>query len=211
MAELLSDEIEDYAREHSERPAALLERLREETHSTMPSPQMQVGAVEGALLRMLVRLTRAWRVLEIGTFTGYSALMMAEALPDDGELITCDMDPTSNEVARRYFAQSPHGKKIRPILGPAQETLKTLSGPFDLAFIDADKESYPAYWDAVLPLVRQGGLVAADNTLWSGRVLSPRSGSDRAIVAFNDQVALDARVEKVLLTIRDGVTLAWKR
>ncbi len=211
MAELLSDEIEDYAREHSERPAALLERLREETYATMPNPQMQVGAAEGVLLRMLVRLARAWRVLEIGTFTGYSALMMAEGLPDDGELITCDVDPRSNEVARRYFAQSPHGKKIRPILGPALETLKTLSGPFDLAFIDADKESYPAYWDAVLPLVRQGGLVVADNTLWSGRVLSPRSGSDRAIVAFNDQVALDDRVEKVLVTMRDGITVAWKR
>ncbi|MBI3180650.1 MAG: class I SAM-dependent methyltransferase [Myxococcales bacterium] len=208
---LVPDEVEAYAAEHSERPSALLEELREETYAKMRDPQMQVGAVEGALLRLLVRLSRARRVLELGTFTGYSALMMAEGLPEDGELITCDLDERALEMARRYFARSPHGKKIRVRPGPALQTLPALEGPFDFAFVDADKESYPRYYDAILPLLSRGGLLAFDNALWSGRVLHPVGEEDRAIAALNEKVAGDARVEKVLLTVRDGVLLAYKR
>ncbi|MDQ3266830.1 MAG: class I SAM-dependent methyltransferase [Myxococcota bacterium] len=208
---MIDPAIENYAAQHSEKPGALLERLREETFASMESPRMQVGQLEGDFLRLLVRLSRAQRILEIGMFTGYSALMMAEGLPEDGELYTCEVNPKAEEMARRYFAQSPHGKKIQIRMGPALETIRTLQGPLDLVFIDADKENYGAYYDAVLPLVRQGGLIVADNTLWSGRVLAPQEESDRAIVAFNTMVANDPRVEKVLVTVRDGMMLAWKR
>jgi caffeoyl-CoA O-methyltransferase len=208
---LVPEAIEEYATALTEPVAPLFEQLREETYSKMELPQMQVGPLEGSFLRLLVRLSRAKRVLEIGMFTGYSALMMAEGLPEDGELITCDINPKAEEVARRYFAKSPDGKKIKVRMGPALETIKSLNGPFDLVFIDADKENYARYYDAVLPLLRSGGLIVADNVLWSGRVLKPQEQTDRAIVAFNQKVATDSRVEKVMLTIRDGMTLAWKR
>ena len=203
--------IEDFAARHTEPVPPLLEKLREETFASMQNPGMQVGRIEGAFLRILVKMLQAKRVLEIGMFTGYSALSMAEGLPDDGELVTCDVDPKAEAIARRYFAQSPHGKKIQIRMGPALETIKTLKGPLDLVFIDADKESYPAYYDAVFPLVRPGGAIVGDNTLWSGRVLKPERESDRAIVAYDEKVANDPRVDKVLLTVRDGVFLAIKR
>jgi caffeoyl-CoA O-methyltransferase len=144
-------------------------------------------------------------------FTGYSGLSMASALPDDGELITCDVDPKAEAIAKRYFARSPHGKKIQVRMGPALETIRSLKDPLDLVFIDADKENYPAYYDAVFPLVRQGGLIVADNALWSGRVLDPKADSDRAIVAYNQKVSSDPRVTKVMLTVRDGMFLALKK
>jgi len=208
---LVPEPIEEYAAEHTEAPAPIFEKLREETYSKMSLPQMQVGRNEGTFLKLLVRLSRAKRVLEIGMFTGYSGLMMAEGLPDDGELITCDVDPKAEAMAKRYFAQSPHGKKIHIRMGPALETIKTLKGPIDMVFIDADKENYPKYYDGVLPLLRKGGLLVADNVLWSGRVLDPKEETDRAIVEFNDKVAKDARVEKVLLSVRDGMMLAVKK
>ncbi|RJS26049.1 methyltransferase [Corallococcus sp. H22C18031201] len=208
---LVPRDIEAYAEAHTEHVSPLLEELRELTYAEVASPHMQVGRMEGTFLRLLVALLQARRVLEIGTFTGYSALCMAEALPEDGELITCDLNPSVAEVARRFFARSPHGHKVHLRLGPALETLRTLKGPFDLAFIDADKGNYAAYYDAVLPLVRPGGLVVADNVLWSGRVLQPESAQDHAIVAFNQKVAADPRVEKVMLTVRDGLLLARKR
>jgi caffeoyl-CoA O-methyltransferase len=208
---LVPPQIEEYAQAHTEFPGPIFEELRKTTYAQMQSPHMQVGRMEGTFLRMLVKLARARRVLELGTFTGYSALMMAEGLPDDGELVTCDIDQNATSVAKSFFARSPHGRKIQVKLGPALETLKTLQGPFDLAFIDADKPNYSAYYDAVVPLLRSGGLLVADNTLWSGRVLQPESAQDHAIVAFNAKVAADPRVEKVLLTIRDGMMLALKR
>jgi caffeoyl-CoA O-methyltransferase len=208
---LVPPEIEQYAQAHTEPPGPLFEELRETTYARMASPHMQVGRLEGTFLRLLVKLARARRVVEVGTFTGYSALMMAEGLPEDGELITCDINPEAAEVARGFFARSPHGKKIQLRLGPALETLKTLAGPIDLAFIDADKGNYSAYYDALVPLLRPGGLLVADNTLWSGRVLNPQQPDDNAIVAFNAKVAGDARVEKVRLTVRDGMMLALKR
>jgi caffeoyl-CoA O-methyltransferase len=211
MLTLVPDAIEAYAEAHSEKPSPLLESLAKETRETMEDHQMLVGPVEGAFLRMLVRLVRARRVLEIGMFTGYSALTMAEGLPDDGELITCEINPKAEAIARRYFAASPHGRKIRVQMGPALETIKSLTGPFEFVFIDADKENMIAYFERALALVPSGGLIAVDNTLWSGRVLEPRAQSDRAVVAFNEHVASDGRVEKLLLTLRDGVTLAWKR
>jgi caffeoyl-CoA O-methyltransferase len=205
------DGIDAYADQVSEPVDPLLQELREETYASMSAPNMQVGRIEGTFLKLLVQLSRAKRVLEIGMFTGYSGLCMASALPEDGELITCDVDPKAEAIARRYFARSPHGRKIQVRMGPALETIRTLKEPLDLVFIDADKENYPAYYDAVFPLVRQGGLIVADNALWSGKVLDPKADSDRAIVAYNQKVSSDPRVTKVMLTVRDGMFLALKK
>jgi caffeoyl-CoA O-methyltransferase len=211
MDRIVPDAIDAYAEQHSDEVEPLFDELRAETFASMESPQMQVGRLEGRFLHLLVKMTSARRVLEIGMFTGYSALMMASALPDDGELVTCDIDPAAEAIARRYFDRHPHGKKITIRMGPALDTLASLSGPLDLVFIDADKGNYVAYYEAVLPLLRPGGLIVADNTLWSGKVVTPQTEVEQAIARFNDHVARDARVDKVLLTVRDGMTLARKR
>ena len=211
MPNIVPEEIERYAEAHTQPPDPLFEELREETYRTMSSPGMQVGAVEGRLLRMLVQISGARRALEIGMFTGYSGLMIASGLPEDGELVTCDVDPKAEEIARRYFARSPHGRKITIRMGPALETIRTLKGPLDFVFIDADKQNYTAYYDAVVPLLSPRGLIVIDNVLWSGKVLAPKEETDRAIVSMNDHVAKDPRVEKVLLTVRDGMMLVRKR
>jgi caffeoyl-CoA O-methyltransferase len=154
----------------------------------------------------------ARRVLEIGTFTGYSALCMARALPEDGEIITLDIDPNATRIAQSFFDRVSHGKKIRIMLGDALTTIRSLptTALFDLVFLDADKERYPDYFELVLPLLRQGGLLVADNTLWSGRVLAPVAATDHAITRFNDLVTADPRVQNVLLSVRDGMMLARK-
>lgn len=212
MADIVSKELESYAEKHTTTASPLFVRLREETFASMESPGMQTGPVEGRFLQLLARMVGARRILEIGMFTGYSGLMMAEALPEGGELITCDVNPKAEAFARRYFAESPHGKKITIRMGPALETIASLKGPLDMVFIDADKENYPAYWDAVVPLVRSGGIIVGDNVLWSGRVIDPKddSPSTQAIRAFNEKVQGDARVENVLLSVRDGIMLARK-
>jgi len=210
---IVDPDIERYAHDHTRQRPPLLDELREVTYAGVPDPQMQVGRVEGALLKLLASLAGARRALEIGTFTGYSALCIAEALPDDGELITCDRDPDVTRIARSFFDRSEHGHKIRIALGDALASVRALpeDPPFDLVFIDADKERYVDYYEAVVPRLRSGGLLLADNTLWSGRVLDPRADSDRALVAFNARVTADPRVENVLLTVRDGLMLARKR
>jgi caffeoyl-CoA O-methyltransferase len=208
---LVPEPIELYAAAHSDPVPQLLDELREETYATMSFPQMQVGRIEGALLKMLVRLIGARRVVEIGMFTGYSALSIAEGLPDDGVLVTCDVDPKAEAIARRYFARSPHGKKIDVRMGPALDTIRKLAPPLDFVFIDADKANYERYYEAALPLLRPGGLIVADNALWSGSVLDPKTDDARGIAALNDKVAADDRVEKVLLTVRDGMLFARKR
>jgi len=211
MLSFVDERIENYAAEHSAVESPLLARLAGETHQSMDSPQMLTGRLEGSFLRLLVRMVQARRVLEIGMFTGYSALMMAEALPDDGQLVTCEIDPRAEAIARRYFAESPHGKKIEIRMGPAAQTLSGLAGPFDLAFIDADKTNYPAYYEPCLGLLRQGGVLVADNVLWSGRVLEPADDQTRAIVAFNQRVHADPRVDHALLPVRDGIMIAVKK
>jgi caffeoyl-CoA O-methyltransferase len=211
MNDFIDPEVEQFARDHTEPESELHVRLREETYRVMDRPQMQVDVVEGRFLKMLVRLTGARSILEVGTFTGYSALMMAEGLPDDGRVTTCEVDPKAEALARRYFSESPHGHKITIRMGPALETIKTLSGPFDLVFIDADKANYSNYYEASLPILKPGGLVVADNVLWSGKVLDPKESDDHAIVAFDRMVQSDPRVENVCLTVRDGMMLARKR
>ena len=203
--------VEQFARDHTEPETDLYVRLREETYRVMQWPEMQVDVIEGRFLQMLVRLSGAKSILELGMFTGYSALMMAEALPDDGHLITCEIDPKAEAIARRYFAESPHADKITIRMGPALDTTKTLAGPLDLVFIDADKVNYSNYYEACLPLLKSGGLVVADNVVWSGKVIDPKDADDHVIVAFNRLVQSDPRVKNVCLTVRDGMMLAWKR
>lgn len=210
MKRIVPKKIEQYCQEHTKPESPLLHELVIETFAQTAFPEMEVGHLEGALLRILVRLLRAKRILELGTFTGYSSLLMAEGLPDDGKLITCDIDPETTQIAKKYWDRSPHGKKIELKLGPALVTLKTIEGLFDLVFIDADKVNYINYWELCLPKIRRGGLLVIDNVLWSGSVLNPEDETERAIDEFNKHVYNDKRVEVVMLPIRDGVTLAWK-
>lgn len=211
MSNIVSEDLDAYAEQHSTDPHAVFFDLAKQTREEMEMHRMQVGKVEGGLLRMLARLVGARSILEIGTFTGYSALCMAEGMHEDGRLVTCDVDPKATTMAKEFWAKSPHGKKIELRLGPALDTIAGLDGPFDMAFIDADKQNYRAYWEAVVPKMRPGGLLVTDNVLWSGRVLQPRDELDIAVDTFNKHVVADERVEAVMLTVRDGVTLAWKR
>ena len=211
MSYLVDEQVEEYAERHSSAPDELLAELAAETKATMAAPQMLTGPIEGRFLELLVAGCGAKRVLEIGTFTGYSALSMAAALPPDGRIDTLDIEPKHAEVAQRYFDRSPHGSKITLHLGPGLETIAALEGEFDFVFIDADKENYDAYFEAVLPRLSAGGLVAIDNTLWSGRVLDPPDETTKLIAALNDKLASDDRVVAVQLTVRDGVTLVRRR
>jgi caffeoyl-CoA O-methyltransferase len=206
--------LEDYAAAHSTPPSEALERVSTATHVAFsPRAQMLVGSLEGRFLAMLVAISGARRILEIGTFTGYSAIAMAEALPADGRITTLELDPVHAETAAKHIEAAGVGDRVEIVRGPAIESLRRLEGPFDIVFIDADKAGYPDYYEAVVPLVRPGGLIVADNVLWSGRVLdAPDSDRDSAALrTFNDLVVHDPRVECVMLTIRDGVTLIRRR
>ena len=208
--DFLDEKIEEYAFNHTSYEGDLLKRLEEETYEKLEIPQMTTGRIEARFLKLLARLVGAKRILEIGTFAGYSALSMAESLPENGELITCEVDPEAIVFARKYFNLSTHGKKITLFEGEALDSLKSISGPFDMAFIDADKENYINYYEAILPMIRSGGLLAVDNVLWSDRVLDPKDKSDKAIHQFNERVIQDKRVESVLLTVRDGLNCIIK-
>ena len=208
--DFIDEKIEKYAFNHTSEEGELLKRLEDETYEKLEIPQMTTGRLEARLLKLLARLVGARRIIEIGTFGGYSALSMAEALPEDGALVTCEMDPVAITFARRYFSESPHGKKITLMEGPALESIEKLSGTFDMAFIDADKVNYCNYYEAILPMIRDGGLIAVDNVLWSGRVLDPKDESDIAIDQFNKRIIEDQRVESVLLTVRDGLNCIVK-
>jgi caffeoyl-CoA O-methyltransferase len=209
VSPVVPDELDRYAAEHTTPPGDLLERLAEETRATLVSPQMMTGPIEGRFLQMLVFATGARRILELGTYSGYSSISMAGALPDGGRIDTCEVEERHAAVARRYIEEAGFSDRITVHLGPALETVERLEGPWDLVFIDADKVNYVNYYEAVLPRLAERGLIAADNTLWSGRVLDDADDSEatRAIRAFNEHVRGDPRVVSVLLTIRDGVTL----
>lgn len=211
MMRLIDPDLEAYACAHSVAPSDLLREIEIYTKTHRPDAEMLSGPLEGALLRLLVTLLPAHRILEIGLFTGYSALTMASAMPDDGLLISCEQDPEACVLAQRFFDRSPHGRKIHIRPGPALDTLEALRHEvFDLVFVDADKENYPLYYDRTWPLIRAGGLLVADNTLWSGRVLHPKTSADLGMAAFNRKVHHDTTGEAVLLTLRDGVTVVRK-
>lgn len=213
----LDKALYDYILETTLREPEILTRLRKETDSH-PRAGMQISPDQGQLLRLLAELTDAKRILEIGTFTGYSSLAMAQALPSDGEMVCCDVSEEYTAVARRYWAEAGVDKKITLRLAPAVDTLDALigegrGGAFDMAFIDADKENYQNYFERCLTLVRPGGLVAVDNVLWHGRVIDPADDTvdTKAIRAFNAQLKNDERVTISLLSVADGLTLARKR
>lgn len=213
MENLVEPDIEAYAEAHSAPESEVCRALREDTYRTMEIPHMVVGPLEGAFLKMMVQLARARSVLEIGMFTGYSALSMAEVLPDDGRLVTCEIDQDSAALARKHFAKSQHGRKIEIRMGPALETLRELTGPFDLIFIDADKGNYLNYYRRALELVSPQGVILIDNVLWSGDVLiqPPPDQRTAVIQELNRLVASDPRVACVLVTIRDGVLVVRPR
>ncbi|MDP1770423.1 MAG: class I SAM-dependent methyltransferase [Nitrospirota bacterium] len=207
MKTLVSADIDAYAQAHSMPESDLCRALRDETQRRMESPQMIVGPLEGAFLKMMTQLVGARRVLEIGMFTGYSALCFAEALPADGAVITCEVDEASAALARQYFTRSPVGKKIEIRMGPALDTMRELTGPFDLIFIDADKVNYLNYYRRALDLLSPTGVILIDNVLWDGDVLKqpPPDEKTAAIQELNRTVSNDPRVSAVLVTIRDGV------
>ena len=208
--------IKDYTVRYTTPMPPLLEELIAVTNEQLgPAAVCICGVEEGTLLQMLVASIGARRVLDIGTFTGFSALMMAAALPDDGRVIACEVNPNFLAVARRFIARSPHGHKIEIREGPALETLKTVQGPIDFASIDADKENYIGYYEALVPMLAPNGMIAVDNVLWSGHVAYPEKyegndfmpGGTRIMATFNERVQQDPRVKNVILTVRDGVML----
>ena len=213
----ITDEIEEYLGRQGVREPDVLGRLRAET-SKLPQSDMQINSVQGGFLQLLVRLTGARRVLEVGTFTGYSSTAMALALPPDGQITCCDVSREWTDVARRYWTDAGVADRVDLRLGPAIETLDALladagEGSYDMAFIDADKPNYDGYYERALRLVRPGGLIAIDNTLWSGHVAdsSVDDTNTNAIRALNDKIAKDDRVDPVILPIADGMTLALVR
>jgi caffeoyl-CoA O-methyltransferase len=209
--DIVAEAVDAYAEAHTTRPAEHLRALAHETRETLGSPGMLTGAVEGRFLEMLVFLAQSRFVLEIGTFSGYSALSMAPALPAGGRIVTLELSDEHADFAERHIAEAGLADRIEVLRGPAIESIATLDGPFDLVFIDADKPGYLDYYEAVLPKLAERGLIVADNVLWSGRVADPPSDDDmestRALREFNDHVVADDRVVSVMLTVRDGVTL----
>jgi predicted O-methyltransferase YrrM len=210
-APFLPEKVARYIHEHSVREPLVLRELREATKA-VPMSGMQIGADQGQFLQLLVQAIGARRCLEIGTYTGYSALAVALALPEDGRLICCDISEEWTAVGKPFWKKAGVEKKIDLRIGPALQTLKGLKGPFDFVFIDADKPNYLKYYEACLPLVRKNGIIAIDNTLWSGAVADPtqKDADTVALRQFNDALHADQRVVLSMLPLGDGVTLALK-
>jgi caffeoyl-CoA O-methyltransferase len=208
----LTDALYDYIVAMGTRETDVQRELRAETRK-LPNAAMQIGPDQAALLQILVRVLGATRCIEIGTFTGYSALAVALALPSNGRIVCCDLNAEWTEIGRRFWKKARVERKIDVRLGPALETLKTLKGKFDFAFIDADKPNYWRYFERCLELVRKGGVIAVDNTLWGGSVLDPAKQDEntRAVREFNKRLSGERRVDIALVPIGDGLTLAVKR
>ncbi len=209
----LAEIVENYVDAHTDDVSLLLEELLAETEKITGRSRWSIGKVEGKLLQMLIKISNATRVVEVGTFTGYSALVMAEALPEDGILTTCENSREYADIARRYFEKSPYGKKIQLKLGPALESLKAIpDNSEDFVFIDADKPSYGIYFDEALRILRRGGIIFVDNVFWRYKIFKKKITNEnaRAIAAFNQKVRQEDRVEKVMLSVRDGVYLIRK-
>ena len=214
---MMTEEIQEYLVAHSVREPAILAELRAET-AGMPDAQMQIGPEQGQLMALLARLIGARRCIEVGVYTGYSSLAVALALPDDARIIACDVSEEWTSVARRYWQKAGVAHKIDLRLQPAARTLQALidageSGRYDFAFVDADKPAYSVYYELLLELLRPGGLMTIDNTLWSGRVADPaeQDANTLALRAFNELVYRDQRIDLSLLPVGDGLTLARKR
>ena len=205
---------EEYILSHSDIEPEYLRKVNRATHLRMINPRMISGPFQGRVLSMFCKMIQPLRILELGTFTGYSALCMAETLPENGVLHTIECDDELEDFILQNFADSEHGHKIQLHIGDAQTEIQKLDETFDLVFIDADKREYLAYYEAVLPKLKYGGFILADNTLWDGKVLKPAEQNDKQtieIMRFNDFIANDIRVEKVLLPLRDGLTVIRKK
>ena len=209
--DIVAREAEEYAAEHTTPMSALLEEVERFTLTGTPYPGMLTGRVEGRFLQFMVSLSGARQIVDIGTFTGYSALAMAEALPENGSVLTIEHNPEHARIAQGFFDRSPVGTKIILRIGEAPEILRDLpDGEADLVFIDADKGNYGLYYEEAMRIVREGGLVLADNALWYGRIFRPEDDDSRAMADFNAMVNRDGRAEKLFLTIRDGIYLIRK-
>lgn len=209
--DMVAKEAEEYAADHTSPLSSLLEEVERFTLTGTPYPGMLTGRVEGRFLQLVVQLSGARQVVEVGTFTGYSALAMAEALPQDGTILTIERNPDYAKIAQDFFDRSSSGYKIALRLGDAREVLRILpDAKADLVFIDADKQDYSAYYQESMRIVRNGGLILADNALWYGRIFDPQDDDSRAMADFNEMVNEDHRSEKLFLTIRDGIYLIRK-
>jgi predicted O-methyltransferase YrrM len=208
------DNITSYCTQHSEHEDDLLKEVARQTHLKTLKPRMFSGHLQGAFLSMISQLINPTYILEIGTFTGYSALCLAKGLNENGKLITLDNNPETSLIAKDFFAKSLYKNKIEFISGDAPQVIPTLPHTFDLVFIDADKKNYALYYDLVFDKLKSGGLILADNVLWSGKVLDLATNNDKGTLnmqAFNEKVAKDNRVEKVMMPLRDGITLIRKK
>ena len=209
----ITQEIEEYCEAHSTPEPELLYRLNRETNLKVMNPRMLSGHIQGMFLTSLVQMMQPKAVLEIGTYTGYAAICLAEGLPDDGIIDTIEIDVELEDIIRKYFSQYPKKEKINLHIGDAVEVIPTLDKTYDLVFMDADKEEYIRYYELVLPKVRKGGYILADNVLWSGKVLQEVKSGDKdtpAIRQFNDYVLHDERVRNFLLPLRDGIMVIEK-
>jgi predicted O-methyltransferase YrrM len=207
----ISEELEDYAAQHSEKEPALLAALNKETHQKILQPRMLSGHFQGRVLSMIAKLVNPQHILEVGTYTGYATLCLAEGLREGGTLDTLDNNEELFDFQRKYFDQSQWKGQITQHLGNALDIIPTLNKKFDLVFIDADKENYPNYFNVIVPLMNKGGIILSDNVLWSGKVLEPVKPNDkstRILLEYNKLVNEDPRVETVLLPIRDGLTVS---
>lgn len=206
--------IKNYIAEHTDDVSPLLQDLLEETEAITERSRWSIGKVEGKLMQFLIKISGTCNAVEIGTFTGFSALMIAEALPPNGLLITCESQKEYAEIARRYFEKSPHGSKIRLELKPAMKTLKDIAdSSIDFVFIDADKPSYGLYFDEALRILHAGGFIFVDNVFWRNKIFKPKKTNANAVAIadFNEKVKTEDRVEKVMLSVRDGVYLIRKK
>ena len=203
--------IERYAKNHTTDHSELIKELIGVSDENLEHIDMLSGRLVGRLLSLLIKISGAGRVLEVGTFTGFSALTMAEALPEDGELFTCEYNERYEGIARTFFDKSKAGPKITLMMGKALETIPTISGSFDFVFLDADKINYPKYYEMILPRLEQGGIMVVDNVFWSGEVLDSESDKGRAIDELNRMIRDDDSVEQVMLPVRDGVTVLRKK
>ena len=208
----LPKDIEDYSNAHTSPESDLLKALDRETHLKTLAPRMLSGHLQGRFLSFISKLQRPRRILEIGTFTGYAALCLAEGLTDDGILFSIEANDELESIIEKYFAQSPQAHQLKLILGDALEIIPTLDEVFDIVFIDASKRDYPIYFDLVMDKIEKGGIIIADNILWSGKVTQEKKDIDTQIIdAFNKKILADARLECILLPIRDGLMMARKK
>jgi len=209
--DMVAREAEEYAAEHTTPLSALIEEIETYTLANTAVPSMLTGRIEGRFLQTIVQLSGARHIVDIGTFTGYSALAMAEVMPVDGEILTIEHNADHARIAQAFFDRSQSGPKITLRMGEAATILKTLpDAKTDLVFIDADKQNYSVYYNEAMRIVRPGGLILADNALWYGRVLDPKDDDSLAMAAFNELVKKDNRADKLFLTIRDGIYLIRK-